>query len=501
MGKISLRPVRAKPIFQSIIEYLNKIQPMGNQKKALDYIEYSGEAVKQMPVHLRSRFQDAYTIIGPPGTGKTWVICTGVLKFLARLDKMQRGNKRFSQVAIGTFTNSASDRVIDQFNQIFDSINLPSNDRYWMVRQIVAKSRMSIDENVSSYFVPTFKPKTMDSNEWKDKRDEVDAIRIFVGTIYQIQNALTNNKIYKLKKIQPNLLIIDEASQLNLSKLNLAFYRTPRKIQGLGLVGDPNQLPPISTIQELQINAISHLSTGSGIRGLPPRINKVIQLNYQRRMRPIIRKLSEIFGEYKVGINDHPSTQIRSLGHFNPPKGISSKLKQLLDEKNHIVILDNSQHPLSKETQIGTSWINLIEASATNLIAEIIRKSYPKLKPKDIISIMPYVAQQHVIEDINCRKGTVDTFQGQEAMVVIASTTRTDSESPLDFVANRQRMNVLVSRAQAKLVILTNRNAFEKSKNQLFMKFFRFLDSKPNNSTIIEYDSDLEQELKQLRGS
>jgi uncharacterized protein len=88
------------------------------------------------------------------------------------------------------------------------------------------------------------------------------------------------------------------------------------------------------------------------------------------------------------------------------------------------------------------------------------------LKLDDILIIAPYNAQVsailHALPD--CRAGTVDRFQGQQAPVVIYSlTTSTPEEAPhgMNFLYSRNRLNVATSRAQAVCVLIGNPDLFE----------------------------------------
>lgn len=94
------------------------------------------------------------------------------------------------------------------------------------------------------------------------------------------------------------------------------------------------------------------------------------------------------------------------------------------------------------------------------------------------------------------RVGTVDTFQGQEGTLVIASTIRTDSGSPMDFVANKNRLNVMFSRAKAKLVILNHKDAFKDE--PLFQKLYDFIEKNPSETAILNYNETLENEVNEV---
>jgi uncharacterized protein len=81
-----------------------------------------------------------------------------------------------------------------------------------------------------------------------------------------------------------------------------------------------------------------------------------------------------------------------------------------------------------------------------------------ELTPDDVIVVTPYNAQQVEVEEAlaaagiaGVRVGTVDRFQGQEAVVAIvslAASSGRDAPRGLEFLLLQNRLNVAVSRAQ-----------------------------------------------------
>jgi len=493
LGKISVTPpIGPRFLGREIINYLDSVNLIGNQSTAVDFINSVGRLRRQQQ-GSENQFQEGFIIIGPPGTGKTFVICIGALNFIRISDRRQRrANERLSQIAIGTFTNSAADRIVEQFDDVFIQANSPLSERISLVKRLVSRGR-EVRPAVGPYSVSTYRGFSISREDWGDTRKDVDHARIFVGTIYQIENALKSPSANSLPRVQPEIILIDEASQLNLSKLNLSFYRANQRLNSLGLIGDPYQLPPINQILELQENIITSLLGGSS---MPQRIDRYTILDYQRRMHPVIRRLSETIGQYPIQITDDTITYQRDLGPLRADLSLSGDLEVLFGLDKRVVILDDSKHPRSQEESLGTSRINQFEKSATELIARVFRVCYPELDSRDIIAIVPYSAQETSMQTEDWRVGTVDAFQGQEASLVIASTTRTDSDSPLDFVANRNRLNVMISRARAKLVILNYRTIFED--DPVFSDIYQFISNEPDETAIIDFNQDFERDLRQF---
>jgi uncharacterized protein len=92
-------------------------------------------------------------------------------------------------------------------------------------------------------------------------------------------------------------------------------------------------------------------------------------------------------------------------------------------------------------------------------VVEIAKTQVAKLGPSEVLVVAPYNAQVDLIRTMLDSKGlgevavgTVDKFQGREAMVVIvslAASSALDAPRGLDFLLDRNRLNVAISRAKA----------------------------------------------------
>ena len=72
--------------------------------------------------------------------------------------------------------------------------------------------------------------------------------------------------------------------------------------------------------------------------------------------------------------------------------------------------------------------------------------------------ISPYRGQIELLEKIFKEEkvaiNTVDSFQGQEADVVIISLVRSNEENEIGFLKDYRRMNVALTRARKKLIVI-----------------------------------------------
>jgi uncharacterized protein len=105
---------------------------------------------------------------------------------------------------------------------------------------------------------------------------------------------------------------------------------------------------------------------------------------------------------------------------------------------------------------IGNSSSSLEEA---NIVVEIAKAQSDVLGASEVLIVAPYNAQVDLIRKQldaaglqEIAVGTVDKFQGREAMVVIvsmAASSAADAPRGLEFILDRNRLNVAVSRAKA----------------------------------------------------
>lgn len=99
---------------------------------------------------------------------------------------------------------------------------------------------------------------------------------------------------------------------------------------------------------------------------------------------------------------------------------------------------------------------NRAESETVKTIAEALMRG--QIDSKNIGIIAPYTAQitcirelLHGNEDLEVK--TVDSFQGREKDVIVFSATSTGD---LSFVQNENRLNVALTRAKKKLIVVGN---------------------------------------------
>ncbi|KDQ17077.1 hypothetical protein BOTBODRAFT_224637 [Botryobasidium botryosum FD-172 SS1] len=216
-------------------------------------------------------------------------------------------------------------------------------------------------------------------------------------------------------------IVIDEASQIYVGAYVHILHSFRRTLQKICWFGDPKQLPPYgkeSIDGLLSIFEVKHLRPG------------VYFLDTQYRMP-------------------------EKIGNFISHNVYDSKLKSVHTIKDHscVAFVDvDTGH----EIQQGRSWANQAEIQ---VLVHLVGSYY---RHADFCVITPYDAQRATIESTfkannlpwEDRIFNVDSFQGNEAPIVLISIVRTTAAG---FLKLMNRVNVMLTRCKTAMVILSSR--------------------------------------------
>ncbi|MCR2784139.1 MULTISPECIES: bifunctional RecB family nuclease/DEAD/DEAH box helicase [unclassified Microbacterium] len=248
--------------------------------------------------------------------------------------------------------------------------------------------------------------------------------------------AFSNEK--QIARQQLDLLVIDEAGQFSLAN-TIAVSLSARRVL---LLGDPQQLPQVSQgthPQPVDESALGWIADGA--RVLPGEFGYFLALT--RRMdAALTRHVSQL--SYANALHAHECTRDRHLDGWASglhPVSVGHTGNSVASMEEASVVVDLVRR------LVGARWTDP-SSGRTN----------DPLRPDDIIIVTPYNAQRQLVLDAlaaagftDMQVGTVDKFQGREAVVSIVSLAASDaSEVPrgMDFLINRNRLNVAISRAQ-----------------------------------------------------
>jgi superfamily I DNA and/or RNA helicase len=242
-----------------------------------------------------------------------------------------------------------------------------------------------------------------------------------------------------------DLLVIDEAGQFSLADT----IAVGRSAQRLLLLGDPQQLPQVSQgkhPEPVDESALAWLAAGSAV--LPDGLGYLLPESW--RMHPdVCAAVSRLSDAGRLSA--HPVTTTRSLDGVTPgvlhvPVAHEGRSTSSPEEAAEVV--------RQVQNVLGRTWTPGGGGSPRPLGVD------------DVVVVAAYNAQVHLVRQALREAGldavpvgTVDMFQGREAPVAIltlAASTPDDVSRGMGFLLSRNRINVAVSRAQWRAVVISS---------------------------------------------
>ena len=402
--------------------------------------------------------KDVMVVHGPPGTGKTTTLVEAINETL----------RRESQVLVCAQSNMAVDWISEQlvdrgipvlrvgnptrvndkmlsftYERRFESH--PEYPQLWSLRKAIREMRSKRKRGSESYHQQLDRLKSRATElEVRINAELFQEARVIACTLTGAANRVLDGMKF-------TTLFIDEAAQA----LEAACWIPIRKVSRVIFAGDHQQLPPT-------VKSIAALKAGLG-KTLMERIveNKpevVTLLQMQYRMNDQIMQFSS--REFYNGmLQTAPEIKYRGILDYDNP----------MSWYNTDDLPDDIE---SKEEFVGESFgrINKAEAELTLQHLELYYSRIGKQRILDeridVGIITPYRAQVQLLRRLIKKReffkpyrhlisvNTVDGFQGQERDVIILSLVRSNDEGQIGFLRDLRRMNVAITRARMKLIIL-----------------------------------------------
>ena len=460
--------------------------------------------------------KDVAIVHGPPGTGKTTTLVEAINETLMRE----------SQVLVCAQSNMAvdwiSEKLVDRGINVL-RIGNPTrvNDKMlgftyerrfeshadypqlWAIRKAIRELRKNRKKGSENYH------QKMDRLKSRAAEIELRINAELFGEARVIACTLVGSAHHLLEGMKFGTLFIDEAAQA----LEAACWIPMKRASRVILAGDHCQLPPT-------VKSIAALRAGLG-KTLMERIaeNKpevVTLLKIQYRMNDEIMRFSSdwFYGgkvesapqiKYRSVLDyDHPITWIDTSNEENQitiegedaPEDSASTASSVSASSSESAANQNSDLNF-KEQFVGESFgrINKAEAELTLLtLAEYftkIGKQRVLSESIDVGIISPYRAQVQYLKKLIKKYeffkpyrrlisvNTVDGFQGQERDVILISLVRSNDEGQIGFLKDLRRMNVAMTRARMKLIILGNKDTM--TKHPFYKKLWEYVEAINNN--------------------
>ena len=415
------------------------------------------------------RAKDVAIVHGPPGTGKTTTLVEAINETL----------RRESQVMVCAQSNMAvdwiSEKLVDRGIHVL-RIGNPAkvNDKmlsFTYEHKFEAHPDYPTLWSIRKAIRELQGVKRKGTDQWHQKMDRLRGrateleIRInndLFNTAHVIACTLTGSANRILSGMKFTTLFIDEAAQALEAASLIPMRRAGRVI----LAGDHCQLPPT-------VKCFEAMKQGLG-RSLMERLvdnhpEAVTLLTTQYRMNDEIMKFSSDWF-YKGEMKASEEARYRSILDFDTPIEWIDTAEMITEISNECS--DNDDIRAYRDVLSGNSFgrINKEEAQLTmltlqNYINKIGKERFLDER-LDIGLISPYRAQvnylRHLLKRLTFFKpfrhsisvNTVDGFQGQERDIIVISLVRSNERGEIGFLSDLRRMNVAMTRARMKLLII-----------------------------------------------
>jgi ATP-dependent RNA/DNA helicase IGHMBP2 len=441
---------------------------------------------------------DVAVVHGPPGTGKTTTMIAGIEAALAAQQRILVCAP--SNMAVDLLVEKLVDRGISTLrighparveekilNQTLDA-KISLHDSYKDLKKLRKETESYL--HLAKQYKRNFGPE--ERAQRKRMYQEVSRIReaaeqleeyiradVFQKTLV-FASTLVGASSHHLKGMIFDVVFIDEAAQ----GLEAATWIPLLKAKKVVFAGDHCQLPPTIKSQEAARQGLSTTLFEKLIHRLPEAAH-LLQVQY--RMPEVIMGFS----------NEH-------FYHGRLQAAANTKEHPFSGEEDVFEWIDTSGSGFVEQVEVDTlSTFNPEEAQlACRYLNEVILRiglSRCKEMGTTIGLIAPYSAQVRQLRQLifetfafpNLRAfsdlmtiDTVDGFQGQERDLMLISMTRSNPRGEIGFLADKRRMNVALTRAKRKLIVVGDSSTL--AQDPFFDQLIRYVEEKGSYRSVWE---------------
>ena len=437
------------------------------------------------------RAKDVAIVHGPPGTGKTTTLVEAIYETLRRENQVlvcaqsnmavdwiseKLVDRGINVLRIGNPTRVNDKMLSFTYERRFEAH--PDYDQLWAIRKAIRELKAHRKRGDEKYHQKL--------ERLKERATELE-LRInaqLFGEARVIASTLVGSANHLLEGQKFGTLFIDEAAQA----LEAACWIPIRRVSRVIFAGDHCQLPPT-------IKSFAALKAGLG-KTLMERIveNKpetVTLLKMQYRMNEEIMHFSSAWF-YDNQVESAPEVRHRSILDLDIPMtwiDTGEIRNEELETKND----DDQPSAMFREEFVGESFgrINKAEAELTLLALEHYFKKIGKERildeRLDVGVISPYRAQVQYLRRLFKKReffkpyrslisvNTVDGFQGQERDIILISLVRSNDEGQIGFLRDLRRMNVAITRARMKVIILGDASTL--TRHPFYKKLYDYIET------------------------
>ncbi len=380
--------------------------------------------------------QDYFLIQGPPGTGKTHTLANLIIELV------KKGNR----VLLSAFTHRSIDNVLLKLIE----------EGFTNFMRI--GSHEIVDSAICPFLIQErFKDFTFD--DIKDLQKQLENFPVIAcSSISSMSSSL-------IRRLNFDIAVVDEAGQLTEPGTLSIILQASKFI----LVGDHKQLPPV-----VQSNKSKSLGLDKSL------FERLIDIN-RENVKDVLVTLEE---QYRMNENimNFPNQHFYNFALKAHEKIANQQLKPVEDIKNSVfyqaIVPENHLVFINLKSKSNLK-SNIGEAELLVKLSEEFFKY--GINPEKIGIITPFRAQVAEIKRAffvldnptfaSLTIDTVDRFQGSDRDVIIFSSVVSREEQINDFFTDFRRINVTITRAKKKFILVGNKDILTKS--ELFYKLLR----------------------------
>ena len=425
-------------------------------------------ATQEQAVNQVLRAKDVAIVHGPPGTGKTTTLVEAIHETLMRESQVlvcaqsnmavdwiseKLVDRGINVLRIGNPTRVNDKMLSFTYERRFESH--PDYPQLWALRKAIRELRGKRGEARGEKYhqrLESLKSRATEL-EIRINSELFGEARVIASTLVGAAHRLLDGQKFAT-------LFIDEAAQA----LEAACWIPMRRVSRVVLAGDHCQLPPT-------VKSIAALKAGLG-KTLMERIvethpEAVTLLKMQYRMSEDIMRFSSNYF-YDGLVESAPEVKFRSILDLDTPM-------EWIDTSEYTLTSNPSPLTSFKEEFVGESYGRINKAEGL-LTLHVLQQYFERIGKQrllderiDVGVISPYRAQVQYLRRLLMKRdyfkpfrrqisvNTVDGFQGQERDVIVISLVRSNDEGQIGFLRDLRRMNVAITRARMKVIILGNR--------------------------------------------